>query len=58
MLDPKLVNTSIHVFSTLQEDLIIIQGRLFDETKIKYADAAIIRGLINLGLASLVGKPG
>lgn len=40
----------------LQEDLITIRERLYEETRLEYSYAAIVRGLIALGLASLVGK--
>ena len=46
----------LRVSSELQEDLISISERLFDETRLEYSYAAIIRGLISLGLASIAGK--
>ena len=46
----------LRVSPELQEDLITISERLFDETKLEYSYAAIIRGLISLGIASLAGK--
>jgi hypothetical protein len=39
-----------------REDLISISERLFDETRQEYSYAAILRGLIALGLASIAGK--
>jgi hypothetical protein len=47
----------LRVSPELQEDLINISERLFDETRLEYAYAAIIRGLITLGLAAIAGKP-
>ncbi len=55
-LDTRLVRMVLRVSPDLQEDLINISERLFDETRLDYSYAAIIRGLITLGLASLVGK--
>ncbi len=46
----------LRVSPDLQEELITIGERLFDETRLEYSYAAIIRGLISLGLASIVGK--
>ena len=55
-LDKRLVRMVLRVSPELQEDLITIGERLFAETKLEYSYAAIIRGLISLGLASLAGK--
>jgi hypothetical protein len=55
-LDKRLVRMVLRVSPGLQEDLITLSERLFDETNLEYSYAAIIRGLISLGLASLVGK--
>ena len=55
-LDPRLVRMVLRVSEELQEDLISISERLFDETRLEYSYAAIIRGLISLGLASIAGK--
>ncbi len=55
-LDARLVRMVLRVSPELQEDLINISERLFDETKLEYSYAAIIRGLISLGLASIAGK--
>ena len=46
----------LRVSPDLQEDLISIRERLFDETRLEYSYAAIIRGLIALGVASIAGK--
>ena len=46
----------LRVAPDLQEDLIAISERLFDETRLEYSYAAILRGLIALGLASIAGK--
>jgi hypothetical protein len=54
--DSKLVRMVLRVSPALQEDLITISERLFVETRIEYSYAAIIRGLITLGLASIAGK--
>jgi hypothetical protein len=42
----------LRVSPELAEDLLTLQQRLFDETREDYSFAAIIRGLIALGLAS------
>ena len=55
-LDPRLVRMVLRVSPELQEHLISISERLFDETRLEYSYAAIIRGLISLGLASIAGK--
>ena len=55
-LDLRLVRMVLRVAPELQEDLIGISDRLFDETRLEYSYAAIIRGLITLGLAAIVGK--
>lgn len=55
-LDARLVRMVLRVSPELQEDLITISERLFDETRLEYSYAAIVRGLISLGLASLAGK--
>lgn len=55
-MDSRLVRMVLRVSPELQEDLINISERLFDETRLEYSYAAIIRGLISLGLASLAGK--
>ena len=55
-LNPKLVRMVLRVHPELQEDLISISERLFDETRLDYSYAAIIRGLISLGVGSLAGK--
>ena len=46
----------LRVSPDLQEDLITISERLYDETRLDYSYAAIIRGLIALGLAAIAGK--
>ena len=55
-LDARLVRMVLRVSPELQEDLISISERLFDETKLEYSYAAIVRGLISLGLATIRGK--
>ena len=55
-LDARLIRMVLRVSPELQEDLITISERLFDETRLEYSYAAIIRGLIALGLASIDGK--
>ncbi|MFS8070040.1 MAG: hypothetical protein ACMG6S_27055, partial [Byssovorax sp.] len=52
----RLVRLVLRVAPDLQEDLISISERLYDETGLEYSDAAILRGLIALGVTSLVGK--
>ncbi|MFS8068483.1 MAG: hypothetical protein ACMG6S_19160 [Byssovorax sp.] len=54
--DTRLVRMVLRVSPALQEDLLSISERLFDETRLEYSYAAIIRGLITLGLASIAGK--
>jgi len=56
VLDSRLVRMVLRVSPELQEDLISISERLFDETRLEYSYAAIIRGLIALGLGSIAGK--
>jgi hypothetical protein len=46
----------LRVSPALQDDLTTISERLFHETRIEYSYAAIVRGLIRLGLASIAGK--
>ena len=46
----------LRVSPALQNDLTKIGERLFRETRIEYPCAAIVRGLIRLGLASIAGK--
>ena len=46
----------LRVSPDLEGDLISIRERLFEETRIEYSHAAIVRGLIALGLASISGK--
>lgn len=55
-LHARLVRMVLRVSPELQEDLLTISERLFDETQLEYSFAAIIRGLIALGLASIAGK--
>jgi hypothetical protein len=54
--ESRLVRMVLRVSPALQEDLTAISERLFDETRLEYSYAAIIRGLIALGLASIAGK--
>ncbi|MFS8070109.1 MAG: hypothetical protein ACMG6S_27405 [Byssovorax sp.] len=56
VLDRRLVRMVLRVPPELQEDLISLGERLFDETRLEYSYAAIIRGLIALGLAAIEGK--
>lgn len=46
----------LRVTPALQGDLTKISERLFRETRVEYSCAAIVRGLIRLGLASIAGK--
>jgi hypothetical protein len=55
-LEARLVRMVLRVSPALQEDLTTISERLFDETSVEYSYAAIVRGLIRLGLASIAGK--
>jgi hypothetical protein len=55
-MDARLVRMVIRVSPELQEELITISERLYDETRLEYSYASIIRGLISLGLAAIVGK--
>ena len=54
--ESKLVRMVLRVSPALQEDLTTISERLFRETRLEYSYAAIVRGLITLGLASIAGK--
>ncbi len=47
----------VRVDPELPERLTMIQERLYDETRIEYAYAAIVRGLISLGLNQVEGAP-
>jgi hypothetical protein len=47
----------IRVHPDLPERLIAIQTHLFDETRLEYGYAAIVRGLIDLGLNQIEGAP-
>jgi hypothetical protein len=55
-LDQRLVRMVLRVSPELQEDLITLSERLYDETQLDYSYAAVVRGLIALGLASIAGK--
>ncbi len=46
----------LRVSPELQDQLIAIGERLFDETRLEYSYSSIIRGLISLGLASIADK--
>src|SRR5690242_3098640 len=54
--ESKLVRMVLRVSLALEEDSSTISEYLFDETRIEYPNAAIIRGLITLGLAAIAGK--
>ena len=56
MVDGRLVRMVLRVSPDLQEDLISVSERLFEETRLDYSYAAVARGLIALGLASIAGK--
>ena len=47
----------VRVPRDLPERLTAIQAHLFDETRIEYSYAAIVRGLIALGLNQIEGAP-
>lgn len=51
-----LVRMVVRVHASLGEDLRSLSERLFDETRIEYSYAAIVRGLLALGLEKLKGK--
>lgn len=51
-----LIRTVLRLPPKVQGDLMNLRERLFDETKLEYSYAAILRGLISLGTASLAGK--
>jgi hypothetical protein len=55
-LEARLVRMVLRVSPELQDDLITISERLFDETRLEYSYAAIIRGLIALGLAAIANR--
>ncbi|MEP7124896.1 MAG: hypothetical protein ABJE95_28465 [Byssovorax sp.] len=55
-LESRLVRMVLRVSPALQDDLLTISERLFRETRVEYSYAAIVRGLIRLGLASIAGK--
>jgi hypothetical protein len=55
-LEARLVRMVLRVSPALQHDLKKISERLFRETRLEYSCAAIVRGLIRLGLTSIAGK--
>jgi hypothetical protein len=55
-LNTRLVRLVLRVAPDLQEDMIAIRERLYDESRMEYSYAAILRGLIALGLASIADK--
>lgn len=55
-LEARLVRMVLRVSPALQDDLTEISDRLFRETRLEYSCAAIVRGLIALGLASIAGR--
>jgi hypothetical protein len=54
--DPRLVRMVLRVSPELQESLITLSERLYDETRLEYSYAAILRGLISLGLGTIAKK--
>lgn len=53
MITPRLCRMVLRVDRNLRETLVTIAARLLSETGLSYSCAAIVRGLIDLGLASL-----
>ena len=47
----------LRVPAELPERLIMVQQHLYEETRLEYSYAAIMRGLINLGLTQVEGAP-
>ena len=56
-LEARLVRMVLRVSPALQVELTTISDRLSRETRVEYSCAAIARGLIALGLASIAGRP-
>ena len=56
-MSPSYCRMVVRVHPELPERLAMIQEHLFDETRIEYSYAAIMRGLINLGLTQVEGAP-
>ena len=56
-MSPAYCRMVLRVHPELPERLATIQDRLYDETHLEYAFAAIVRGLIDLGLTQVEGVP-
>lgn len=55
-LEARLVRMVLRVSPALQRDLTTLGDRLFKETRLEYSCAAIVRGLIAVGLSSIAGQ--
>lgn len=53
----KLARMIVRVDPELNVALAAIAGRLFQETQLEHSHAAIVRGLVAIGLASIAGAP-
>ena len=56
-MSPAYCRMVLRVHPELPERLAMIQDRLYDETHLEYAFAAIVRGLIDLGITQTEGVP-
>lgn len=52
-LDSRLIRMVVRADSRLPKELTDIAEHLFNETRIKYSRASVVRGLIAIGLASV-----
>ena len=55
-MSARLARMVVRVDRGLHETLTTIAARLFNETRIEHPHAAIVRGLIALGLATVAGN--
>ena len=55
-LEARLVRMVLRVSPALQVELTTLGTRLLKETRLEYSCAAIVRGLIALGLTSIAGR--
>ena len=56
-MSPRLARMVIRIPPGLDETLTDIAGRLFDETERNHPLAAVVRGLITIGLAAVANTP-
>jgi hypothetical protein len=56
-MSARLIRMVLRVPSDLPDRLTTIAEHLHDETRLEYSDAAIVRGLIAIGLNQIEGLP-